>query len=149
MKRIFALILITLFFTSTAFATGSKFVADAVLDAAGAKVATATRMTACSALPANFAGIAAVVKANEVLTAGVGGGDYTAANGDTSGRKITVAAQTALTMTANGTVTHLCLDDGTTLLACTPLAVDKTIVDYTTEVWDTAAFDIEVADVTP
>ena len=149
MKRIFAFLLLALFCSVPAFATGNKFVADDVLDAALTKVATATRMTACSALPANFAGIAAVVKANEVLTAGVGGGDYTLADGDASGRKVTVAAQTALTMTANGTVTHLCLDDGTTLLACSPLAVDKTIVDYATENWDTAAFDVEFADVTP
>jgi hypothetical protein len=148
MKKIFALLTLVLLLATPAMATGNKFVADSVLDAALAKIATSTRMTACTALPANFAGIAAVVKANEVLTAGVGNGDYTLADGDVSGRKLTVLAQTALTMTGNGTVTHLCLDDGTVLQACSPLGTNKSIVDYTTEVWDTAAFDIEFADVT-
>jgi hypothetical protein len=97
----------------------AKFLDDSVMDAAAAKVATATRMVVTSAQPANFAGIAAVALADVVLTAGNGNGDYTIANGDTNGRKVTVAAQTAFNIDASGTATHVCLDDGTTLLAVT------------------------------
>lgn len=148
MKKLFTLILLITLFASTAFASGVKFVDDSVLDAGLAEIATGTRFTYNSAVPANFAGIAAVTLANITVTAGAGNGDFTLANGDTSGRKITLAAQTGVTLTGNGTVITQCVDDGTTLLGCLPLAVDKTIVDYTTETWDSSAVDFEIADIT-
>lgn len=93
----------------------AKFISDAVFDAALAKVATCTRMSVTSAQPANFAGIAAVSLGNVTLTAGDGNGDYTIANGDTSGRKVSILAQSITSASGSGTVTHVCLDDGTTL----------------------------------
>jgi hypothetical protein len=45
-------------------------------------------------------------------------GDFTLAD-DTSGRKVTMAAKNTVTVTANGTATHVSLDDGTTLLYVT------------------------------
>ena len=89
-----------------------------VLDAALDKVATCTRQVACSAAPANFAGIAAVALADITLTAGDGAGDYVIAD-DTSGRKVTVGAQSAVTVDSTGDATHVTLDDGTTLLYTT------------------------------
>jgi hypothetical protein len=148
MKKLLVLITLTLLLASPVMAGTGKSIDDSVLDAALAKIATGTRFTWCSALPANFAGIAAVMKASIAVTAGAGNGDYTLANGDTSGRKLTLAAQPAVTLAANGTVTHQCADDGTTLLGCLPLGVDKTIVDYTTESWDSSAVDFELADIT-
>lgn len=123
----------------------AKFTDDSVLDAACAKVATATRMVVTSAQPANFAGIAAVALADVVLTAGDGNGDYTIANGDTSGRKVTVAAQSSITVDSSGTATHVCLDDGTTLLAVTTCTSQALTSGNTVTV---PAFDIEFADVT-
>jgi hypothetical protein len=95
-----------------------KQVHNDVLDAALDKVATATRLVVTSAEPANFGGIAAVALADVVLTAGDGNGDYVIADG-TSGRKLTVGAQSAFTVDASGTATHVCLDDGSTLLYVT------------------------------
>jgi hypothetical protein len=93
---------------------------DSVLDAALAELATATRMVVTSAEPANFAGIAAVALADVVITAGLGNGDWgAAANGDVSGRKTTMAAQTAFNVDASGTATHVCTDDGATLQSAT------------------------------
>ena len=95
-----------------------KMLADAVLDAALAKLATSINQTVCSAEPANFAGIAAVDLATVVLTAGNGNGDYVIAD-DTSGRKVTVAAQNGVAIFASGTATHIAYDDGSTLLGVT------------------------------
>ena len=124
----------------------AKFTDDSVLDAALAKVATATRMVVTSAQPANFAGIAAVALADVVMTAGAGNGDYTLANGDVSGRKLTVAAQSGVNVDASGTATHVCLDDGTTLLQVTTCTSQALTSGNTVNV---PAYDIEFADVTP
>lgn len=104
----------------------AKSVHNDVLDAALDEIATATRMVVCSGEPANFAGIAAVALADVTLTAGDGNGDYTIADGDTSGRKVTVAQQADIPVDTGGTATHVSLDDGTTLLyvtTCTSVAV--------------------------
>lgn len=88
---------------------------DAVYDAALAKIATCVTVHACSAEPANHAGIAAVSLGNYTLTAGLGGGDWTAANGDTSGRKLTLGAQSGNNGTATGSALFLAFTDGTTM----------------------------------
>lgn len=117
----------------------AKIVDNSVLDAALTEIATATRMTLCSAQPANYAGIAAVALSDAVMS----GGDYTNANGDTSGRKVTVGAKSAQDVDASGTGNHVALDDGTTLLyvtTCTDIAVTSGgTVDF-------PAWDIEIAD---
>ena len=95
-----------------------KSVNDSVLDGASNVISTSTRMTLCSAEPANFAGIAAVALADAVMA----GGDFTNANGDVSGRKVTVAAKAAQAVDATGTGNHIALDDGTTLLYVTTAA---------------------------
>lgn len=97
----------------------AKSIADAVLDAANAKIATGTRLVVCSAEPANFAGIAAVALADVVMTPGDGNGDYVISNGDTNGRKVRVQQQSAVPIDTTGTATHIVIDDGTTLLSCT------------------------------
>jgi len=124
----------------------AKFTDDSVLDAALAEIATATRLVVCSGQPANFAGIAAVALADVVVTPGLGGGDFTAANGDTSGRKVTVAAQTGVNVDTSGTATHVALDDGSTLLQVTTCTSQALTSGNTVNV---PAYDIEFADVTP
>src|SRR5688572_16242329 len=124
----------------------AKFTHDDVLDAALAKVATATRLVVTSAQPANFAGIAAVALADVTLTAGAGNGDYVLANGDTSGRKLTVQAQSAVPVDSSGTATHVCLDDGSLLLQVTTCTSQVLTSGNTVNI---PAYDIEFADVTP
>lgn len=123
----------------------AKSLDDSVFDAALAKIATSVTLTFCSSQPANYAGIAAVKLASATLTAGAGNGDYTIANGDTSGRKLTVGAQTGMVPTANGTVTYAVLDDATTLLAATTVTSQAVT---TAQTWDSPAFDIELTDPT-
>lgn len=93
----------------------SKFVHDDVLDLLLAGLAAATRLVVCSGQPANFAGIAAVALADVVID----GGDFTTSNGDTSGRKVRVGAQSAVTIDNSGTATHVSIDDGAKLLGVT------------------------------
>lgn len=88
---------------------------DAALDGTLAIIATCTRVSICTAQPANFAGIAAVSVGNYTLTAGNGNGDWTIANGDTSGRKITLGAQSGNNGTGTGAANFLAFDDGSTL----------------------------------
>ena len=110
-------------------------VLDGLLDV----VATATRMTVTSAEPANFAGIAAVALADDVLASG----DFTKAAGDVSGRKVTVAQQADIAIDiASGTASHVCLDDGTTLLYVTTATEQALTLGGTVTV---PQFDIEVA----
>lgn len=120
----------------------AKFTHDDVLDAALDKIATATTMTITSAQPANYAGIVAVALAETTI----GGGDFSKANGDVSGRKVTVGAQTDINVDSSGTATHICLDDGETLLSVTTCTSQVLTSGNTVNV---PAYDIEFADVTP
>jgi hypothetical protein len=123
----------------------AKAISDDVLDAALAELATATRQVVCSAEPANFAGIAAVALADVTLTAGDGNGDYTIADGDASGRKLTVAQQSDVPIDASGTATHVTYDDGTTLLGVTTCTSQVLTSGGTVTV---PAHDFEIADPT-
>lgn len=70
------------------------------------------RQTACSAEPANYAGIAAVALA----TVPVASGDFTKAAGDVSGRKVTIAAKNGVTIDSSGTANHVVLHDNSAIL---------------------------------
>lgn len=117
----------------------AKSVHNDVLDAALDVVSAATRMTLCSSAPANFAGISSVALADATLDSG----DFSIADGDTSGRKVTVAAQSGIEVDATGTVTHLALDDGETLLLVTEVTSQALTQGNTADV---PAFDYEIAD---
>lgn len=104
----------------------AKTTSDVVLDAPGEYVkANVTKQIACSAQPTTYTeAVTTYALADVALT----GTDITLANGDTSGRKYTVAAKSAVTIDASGTATHVALvnDTGTALLqvtTCTSLAL--------------------------
>jgi hypothetical protein len=95
---------------------------DLMMDASLDYAAGSTFQVACSAEPADYAGIAAVALADVALA----GGDFTKADGDVSGRKVTVGAKSGVTIDTSGTATHIALHDGTTLryvTTCTSLAL--------------------------
>lgn len=122
-----------------------KKTADEVFDAACDKIATCVNLTVCSAEPANYAAISGVALAAAVLTAGDGNGDYVVADGDASGRKVTIGAQSAMSITASGDANHIALDDGSTLLEVTTCPTQTLTSGGTVS---TAAFDSEFADPT-
>lgn len=94
----------------------AKWSLDANMDAMLSSIATATRLHVCSDQPADYAGIAAVELAVVTLTAGDGNGDYTVADGDSSGRKLTVAEQADIAIDTSGTATHIALSNGSDTL---------------------------------
>lgn len=121
----------------------AKFTADAVLDAALDKIATATILTVCSAQPTTRTEAVTTYKLADVV---VDSGDFTKADGDTSGRKVTVAAQSAVPVDSSGSATHVALCDGSTLLHVTTVTSQALTAGNTVNV---AAYDVEFADVTP
>jgi hypothetical protein len=123
----------------------AKAIPDVVYDAALDLIATATRLVVCSAEPANFAGIAAVALADVTLTAGDGNGDWTIADGDASGRKITCGAQADFDIDSTGDADHIAWDDGSTLLMVTTCDTQTLTSGGTVS---TPAIDCELADPT-
>lgn len=95
----------------------SKFVPDAVIDTLLDEIATATRMDVVSdvSTPTDLTNSLA----NVTLTAGDGNGDFTIAAGDTSGRKLTVAQQTGVSITSTGDANHVVLSLTGTILDVT------------------------------
>ena len=114
----------------------------ATLDAFLAKIATATRLTVCTTEPSSFADIANVDLASVVMTAGLGGGDYSAAlAGDVSGRKTTVAQQTDIAIHTTGDAQHVVLDDGAAIIAITTCTLQGLTSGGTVTV---PAWDVEI-----
>lgn len=121
----------------------AKAAPDSTLDPVLTEIATASRLCVCSAEPANFAGIAAVLLASVAVTPGDGGGDFAIANGDTSGRKVTVAQQTGMSISSSGTGNHIVLDDGASLVFVTTCTAQALTSGGTVTV---PAWDVEIAD---
>lgn len=87
----------------------AKSVNDLVLDAALDFISTnCDKMTACSAEPTTYAEGNATFALADVAMAG---GDFTKANGDVSGRKLTIGAKSGVLIDANGTANHVALLD--------------------------------------
>lgn len=122
----------------------AKFANDSVMDAALAKIATGTILTVCSAQPTNRTEAVTTYKlADVVVTAGDGNGDFTIANGDTSGRKVTVAQQDNVPVDTTGTATHVAICDGSSLLLVTTCTSQSLTAGNTVTI---PAFDDEIAD---
>lgn len=118
----------------------AKATPDAILDAmADAIIAAATTLYVCSGQPANFAGIAAVALADVTIDSG----DFTKGNGDTSGRKVTIGAQSAVPIDSSGTANHIAIASGSVLLYVTTCTSQALTSGGTVTV---PAWDIEVAD---
>ena len=126
----------------------AKFLDDSVLDAALDVIATADTLIICAGEPADYT--------DATTDSGSGGhalgevtvtsGDFTKADGDTSGRKITCAQQTGVTIDVTGTADHVALVDvgTTTLLAVTTITSQAVTSGNTATI---NAFDLELADV--
>lgn len=111
-----------------------------VIDASLAVIAAATTMIVCSAQPTTRAeAISTYALADVAMIAG----DYTIADGDTNGRKTTVAAKAGVNVDNTGTGNHVALVDATRLLYVTECANQALTLGNTV---DFPAWDIEIAD---
>ena len=123
----------------------AKWANDDAMDAMLDKYALCTTLLLCSSQPADRAAALAAALADVTVTPGDGNGDFTIANGDSSGRKLTVAAQSSVDVDTSGTGTHVCGIDGTDLWFVTTCN-SKVVAD--TDQVNFPAFDIEVGDPT-
>lgn len=121
-----------------------KAAPDATIDSMFDYIDQCNIMHVCSAEPANYAGIAAVSLADVALTPDT---DFTKANGDTNGRKVTVAAKSAVPVDSSGTATHVVIARSTdsTLRYVTTCTSQALTAGNTVNI---PAWDIEVADPT-
>lgn len=96
-----------------------EYVSDNAYDAALDYIANnCERVAICTSAPANYAGIAAVTVAEFTVDSS----DFSKAAGDTSGRKLVLAAQSGATASGTGTATHFaCHDNASELLAVNEL----------------------------
>jgi hypothetical protein len=121
----------------------AKSVHDSVLDGAFDILDQANLMTVCNAEPTTRTEAITTFKLADVAM--TVNSDYTKANGDTSGRKVTVAAKSSVAVDTSGTATHVALVDGTNLLyvtTCTSQALTSgNTVNF-------PAWDVEIADPT-
>lgn len=95
----------------------AKIVHDDVLDGAWDVLDQADIQTVCAGQPTTRTEAITTFKLADVaMTPNT---DYTKANGDTSGRKVTIAAKSAVPVDTSGTADHVALCDGTRLLYVT------------------------------
>lgn len=121
----------------------AKIVHDDVLDGALNIIKNnANLMILCSQQPTTRTEAVTTYALADVAMAS---GDFTAANGDTNGRKLTVAAKTGVTVDGSGTGTHVALVDGTRLLYVTTCTSQAVTASNTVNF---PAWDIEIADPT-
>lgn len=116
-----------------------KFTPDAVLDVFLDKVATGTSLMVCSDQPTTRAEAVALALA----TVTTDNGDFAKANGDSSGRKVTVSAQNGLNVDTGGIATHVAICDGTNLLYVTTCSAQVLTQGNTVNV---PSWKVEIAD---
>jgi hypothetical protein len=122
----------------------AKSVNDVVLDAALNYIRdNADLMTLCSAEPTTLTEAVTTFKLADVAMAPA---DYTLANGDTNGRKVTVAAKAGVTVDATGTGNHVALVDATTALLYVTTCAAQAVGSGGTV--DFGTWKVEIADPT-
>src|SRR5687767_8311208 len=120
-----------------------KTVHDAVLDAAFNELDAADLMTVCSSQPTTRTEAVTTFKLADVaMTPDT---DFTNADGDTNGRKVTVAAKSAVPVDTSGTATHVALVDGSRLLYVTTCTSQALTSGNTVNI---PAWDVEISDPT-
>jgi hypothetical protein len=123
----------------------AKIVDDSVLDGALNIVKNgATQMSVCSSQPTTYA--EAITTYKLAIKTGLTSASYTGpANGDSSGRKLTTVAQSAITVDSSGTATHIALCSGSILLYVTTCTSQALTAGNTVTI---PAWKMEIADPT-
>ena len=121
----------------------AKKVDDTVLDGAFNIIKNgAIRMAVTSSEPAAYANVAGATLAVATMAPA----DMIVANGDTSGRKLTIAAKSGTPITASGTATHICLHDNAAVLHYVTTCTSQGLTSGNTV--NIPAWKIEIADPT-
>ena len=119
-----------------------KSLSNAVLDGS-LDVAVGDQISVCSAEPTTYA--EAITTFKLAISTSVPGGDFVNADGDSSGRKMTVATQTAVTIDSTGTGNHVAITNlSGTLLKVVTTATPQLLTSGGTV--DIGTFKLEIAD---
>lgn len=118
----------------------AKSIPDAQLDAQ-LDVIEGTTIHVCSAEPANYAGIAAVMLAEQAIAGG-----FTKAPGDVSGRKTTCPAQVDISITNTGDANHVVRSNGVDTMVHVTTCPTQTLTSGGTVTVN--AYDHEIGDPT-
>lgn len=122
----------------------AKAIPDAILDKTLDEIATATKQVLCSAQPTTYAEANSTYALADIV---IDSGDFTKANGDTSGRKVTISAQTGVLIDTSGTGTHIALirtADSTLIYVTT--CTSQAVTANGSNTVNMPAWDIEIAD---
>lgn len=117
----------------------AKFANDLVMDAAlDYVIANSERLVVASG---DASGVYANLAAISLADIAVDSGDFTKANGDTSGRKVTVAQQSTFAIDSSGTATHVHLakDSATARIILTTTCTSQALTaggTVTVPAWD-------------
>lgn len=119
-----------------------KSASDAVLDGGLDVIATGTLLTVCNAEPTTYTEAATTFKLADVVLTGA---SFTKANGDVSGRKVTVAQQSSVPIDTTGTATHVAISTSTgSLLRVVTTCTSQALTSGGTVT--VPAFDYEIQD---
>ncbi len=122
----------------------AKYCNPAIIDAALNEIKNnANLMIVCTTMPTTRAEAVTTYALADVAMVP---GDFTLANGDTSGRKVTVAAKSGVPIDANGNGQFVALVDATRLLYVTTCTL-KTLASG--DQVNVPAFDIEINNPAP
>lgn len=125
-----------------------KLVPDAIIDGMLDTIADGVdRVDICADTPTNYSTATTsgtYSLGNVAVTAGDGNGDWTIADGDSSGRKLTLAQQTGVSVGATDTATHIAGTDGTSVFYFATTCTSQVVTSGNTATINT--FDIEVSD---
>ena len=122
----------------------AKAIPDAILDKTLDEIATATKQVLCNAQPTTYTEANATYALADIV---IDGTDFTKANGDTNGRKVTIAAQTGVLIDTSGTGTHIALvrtADSTLIYVTT--CTSQAVTANGSNTVNFPAWDVEIAD---
>ena len=120
-----------------------KSVNDACMDAALNETRNnANQVHVCATEPTTRT---EAVTTNQLASGSINSGDFTLANGDSSGRKSTLGAQSGLNIDNSGTADHVAITDASRLLVVTTCTAQALTSGGTVDV---GAFKQEIGDPT-
>lgn len=127
----------------------SKWANDDIMDAAlDVLVNNGSTLVVCTGQPGSYSDATTDTGSggNALGETSVSSGDFTKADGDTSGRKVTVAAQSGISVDKDGTADHVAIvdDGGSRLLLVTTLSSSQQVSAGGT--MDVNSFDEEIED---
>lgn len=118
----------------------AKTISNTVYDAALDRLALANAMHLCNGQPGSYA----EVLSNSLGSVSIDTTDFTISDGDTSGRKVAIAAQTGFSITQTSTLDHVAFVDSAQILLAVTTHAATAVTSGDSR--NSATFDLELYD---